>query len=542
MQGTIDDLAEGTVKRDRSLRGQTTAMGNSRGGAESLNSDKRGDDVRFAQSRRGRIAYRVVGSGPPDMFVCPGFLSHLDVLWAEPNLVRFVERLGRFGRVVVYDKAGTGLSDPVDHPATVEERAAELLDVMDDLGTNSGWVIGHSEGAPMACFLAATTPERVDGLVLHGGFPTASPFRLDELVRCGDLSEDAVDRWRWLESELRRLLRSEWGTGRALAVVAPEYGRSSMLRRSVGVVERAMGDPTRVEMQLDSWRLLDVTDILPLISVPTLVTHRTGDGVPIEFGRLFAERIPGARFVQLDGDEHQMWLGDNQRVAEEIEAVVTGTRPHRAPTTTLASVLYTDIVASTERALQLGDEWFAKLELHNDLVRRTLLSFGGTEVKNLGDGFLASFPGPAAAIRCGRAICDGAEQIGFEIRAGVHAGEAERLPDGELAGVALHVGARVMAAADPGQVLVSRTARDLVATDAIRFQPVGSFKLKGLPGSHELFEARLEAVRPSASHGDYGIYDRLLLTVGRRFPRQSRWLNQRLMDRADITTSLQDRA
>jgi class 3 adenylate cyclase len=481
-------------------------------------------DVCYAPSDGGRIAYRVLGAGPADLIVSPGFGSHVDLISRDPYFHRFAHQLTGFARVALFDKRGSGLSDPISRLPTYEERSRDWGAVMDDLGIDKGWLFGHSESGPSAILFAATHPERVHGLILGSAFASFSLEHRQRLVDEGYLDQRALDHSEAIHADILRRVPSEWGTGRVILAIVPEYG-STLLRPAVAVSERLLGDHVRITQELEAWRAGDVSAILTTLDVPTLVLHRSEDYIPIGHGRFLADQIPGAEFVEAPGTGHNMWSGgESTFIAEQIERFITGAAPgRRRANTTLVSMLFTDIVNSTEHALSLGDEWSAVLQEHHDLVGRCVEGFGGRTVKSLGDGVLAAFPGPVAAVECAAAINTGSTQIGLTVRAGVHTGDAELLPDGDLAGLAVHLAARVMAAAEGGQILVSRPVKDLAAGSILQFRSVGPHRLKGFDGDHELFESTLGAARPpTRSQMEINVLHRALLSGITRFPRSAR--------------------
>jgi pimeloyl-ACP methyl ester carboxylesterase len=436
----------------------------------------RAPEIHYAKSGDLSIAYSVTGDGP-DLVVAPGFISHLEVGREEPSLAHFYSRLASFRRVISFDKRGTGLSDPWDHAPTLEECVDDVRAVMDAVGSERAEILGVSEGGTMATLLAATSPARVNALVLYGAYA-----RLVEGpdypigVRAEDLAE------------LIEISRKGWGEGVALGAWAPSRRDDRALRAWWARLQRVAASPGMVRDIFALYPVVDIRDVLPAIQVPTLVLHRRDDRmVNIEMGRYLAAHIPGAKFVELEGADHLFFTGDADAIVDEIEEYLTGTRPTPEPERVLATVLFTDLVRSTERAVELGDaRWRDVLESHQAHVRRQLDRFQGREVKTTGDGFLATFDGPARAIRCAVAIRDAVRSLELEIRAGLHTGEVEISGD-DIAGVAVHIAARVAAAAGAEEVLVSRTVVDLVAGSGLTFADRGEHTLKGVPGEWSLF-------------------------------------------------------
>jgi pimeloyl-ACP methyl ester carboxylesterase len=441
-------------------------------------------DVRYARNGDIHIAYQVLGEGPPDLVLVDGFLTHLGAMWADPARRRFCERLASFSRLILFDKRGMGLSDHVPF-GTLEERMDDVRAVMDAVGSERAALFGQSEGGPMSILFAAAHPERTIALLLVGA----------------EVKEETTDDWPWGENtreefeESMRGVPARWGT--------PEQAERGVASRSPS----ALGDPIAAE----SWRRrivesaspgdaiafmrigfeIDVRDVIPSVRAPTLVVHSRGDRVClVENGRYLAEHIPGARYVELESDDHLPWYADAEVVAGEIQEFLTGVREPAEPERVLTTVLFTDIVGSTEQALELGDRrWRDLLHLHHERIRAELERFRGREVDTAGDGFLASFDGPARAIRCGTAAVVSVRGLGLDIRAGVHTGECEVLDD-KLSGLAVHIGARVAGQARAGEVLVSSTVKDLVAGSGLDFEDRGLATLKGVEGEWRLFAVR----------------------------------------------------
>ena len=433
-------------------------------------------ETKYAHSGEFSIAYQVIGDGPLDLVHIPGLVSHLDVAWEYPKYRRFIERLSRFARVLVYDKRGCGLSDPVTEAPAVEERIDDTRAVMDAAGIERAAVFGCSEGATLAAFFAAAYPQRVSHAVLYGSFARLTPDPPD--YPFGFELEALTD---GLEA-----VNEAWGEGIMLTLLAPSVLGTDE-HAWWGRFERASMSPRSVKILLAANAELDLREVLPVISVPTLVLHRDGDPNMIEGARYVADRIPGARFVELQGDDHWPWVGDPDEVCDHVEEFVTGHMPEADPDRVLATVLFTDIVGSTERATELGDRrWRDLLDQHEGLTRSQLERHSGREIKTTGDGVLATFDGPARGIRCARDIADQVARLGLQIRAGLHTGECE-LRNGDVGGIAVHIGARVMAQAEPGEVLVSRTVKDLTVGSDIAFEDRGHHELKGVPGEWELF-------------------------------------------------------
>ncbi len=436
----------------------------------------RAPDVHYAKSGDLSIAYMVFGEGP-DLVIAPGFISHLEVGWEEPSLVHFHSRLASFRRVITFDKRGTGLSDPASRAPTLEESVDDLRAVMDAAGAQRPDVLGVSEGGTMAMLLAAAHPDRVNSLVLYGTFA--------RLVEAADYPSGVTQKD--IES-LIEVSGSGWGEGIGLGAWAPSRRDDEELRRWWARLQRLAASPGMVRNIFALYPQVDIRDVLPTIQAPTLVLNRRNDRmVNIELARYLADNIPGAKLVELDGTDHLFFTGDADALLDEIEEFLTGSRPAPPVQRVLATVLFTDVVGSTERAVELGDDrWRQLLRSHDAQVRRQLERFQGRELNTMGDGFLATFDGPARAIRCATAICDAVRALGLEVRTGVHTGEVE-MTDADIAGIAVHLAARVAAAAGPGEVLVSRTVVDLVAGSGLSFADRGTHALKGVPGEWQLF-------------------------------------------------------
>jgi pimeloyl-ACP methyl ester carboxylesterase len=438
--------------------------------------------TRYAMSGDVSIAYQVVGDGPIDLVLVLGFATHVELQWEWSPFARFFERLASVARLILFDKRGTGLSDPVAEVPTLEQRIDDVRAVMDAAGSERAALFGISEGGPMSVLFAATHPERVSALVLHGAmartteapdYPWASP--------ADALRESAAE-----------FIAPYWGRDPEglLELFAPSVAGDPQAREFVARVERSAASPAMVQQIFEMFLDIDVRDVLPTVRVPTLVLHRRGDRVVNRrAGEHLAARIPGARYLELPGIDHLPWAGDSEAVLGEIEEFLTGARSAPEPDRVLATVMFTDIVGSTERAARLGDaRWRELLAAHHAAVRRQLERFRGRQVKTLGDGCLAIFDGPARAIRCGHAIAAAARGDGLDVRVGLHAGEVEVIGD-DVGGIAVHIAARVGALAGAGEVLVSGTVKDLVAGSGIGFAGRGVRRLRGVPDEWRLFAA-----------------------------------------------------
>ena len=434
-------------------------------------------ETRYVKSSDVHIAYQVVGDGPRDLVLVPGWVSHVEYAWDEPTYSRFLRRLAAFSRLILFDRRGTGLSDRVTQLPSLEQRMDDLRIVMDAAGSERAAFLGLSEGGPLCMMFAATYPQRTAALVLYGTFSRAMRAPDYPIGMPAELLEKFVE---WIENS--------WGKGFSADVFAPSLAADDSFRQSWARFERFAVSPagftTLMRMLCDT----DARHILPVIRVPTLIIHRTGDRVArVEGARYMADHISGARYVELPGIDHFPWVGDVDGILDEIEEFLTGERHGGERDRILATVSFTDIVASTERAAQMGDHrWRDLLESYCALGRQQVGRFRGREIDTAGDGMLAAFDGPARAIRCALGIRDGARRLGIEVRAGLHTGECEVVGD-KLRGVAVHLGARVATAAGPGEVLVSSTVKDLVAGSGITFENRGVHVLKGIPGEWQLF-------------------------------------------------------
>jgi pimeloyl-ACP methyl ester carboxylesterase len=434
----------------------------------------RSPETHYAKSADVNIAYQVVGDGPLDLVLVPGFVSHLDSDWDEPRSAHFLERLASFSRLIRFDKRGTGLSDRPAGLPDLETRMDDVRAVMDAVGSERAALFGYSEGGPMCCLFAATYPDRTTALVLYGTYAHRSgPDDDYPWAATWDQRQAYADQ-----------VESTWGLESDLGTMAPNA--DAALTAWWRTRARASASPGAARALILMNSRIDVRSILPSIRLPTLVLHRQGDrDSRPEEGQYIADRIPDARFVELAGEDHLPWI-DADQIIDEVEEFLTGVRHGPTPDRVLATVLVTDIVGSSERAADLGDRrWRDLLEAHHALVRRELARWRGQEVDTAGDGFLATFDGPARAIRCACAIRDGLHALGLEIRAGLHTGECE-LIGGKLGGIAVHTGARVAAEARSGEVLVSGTVRDLIAGSGIELEDRGVHALKGIPGNWPL--------------------------------------------------------
>ena len=437
-------------------------------------------ETHYVKSGDVHIAYQMLGDGPPDLVFVSGFTSHCEHQWEEPTLAQSLRKLASFSRLILMDKRGTGLSDPVSpDQLSLEVRMRDMNAVLDAVGSTRTALLGASDGGPMCTLYAATYPDRVSHLILYAAW---ARFLQDADYPFG-LPPDAFE-------AIAELATAGWGKADVLNVVAPSAANDPRMREWWGRWERLSCSPGTMAAIVRVTFETDVRPVLASVRAPTLVIHRTGDQfASVGHGRYLAEHIPGARLVELPGIDHPHFVGDCNAVVNEVEEFITGTRSAPEVNRVLATVLFTDIVGSTQQAVSRGDSrWLELLDQHNILVRREFKRFGGREVKTVGDGFVATFDGPARAVLCAQAIAAGVRRLGLETRAGVHTGEVE-LRDGDIGGVAVHIAARVSALAGPGEVLVSRTVKDLTAGSGIGFIDRGTHTLKGITEDWQLLAA-----------------------------------------------------
>ncbi len=431
-------------------------------------------ETKYTKSGDVNIAYQVVGDGPFDLVWVPGWVSHLEHSWEEPSNARFLHRLASFSRLIRLDKRGTGLSDrvsPAELP-TLEERMDDVRAVMDAVGSERAALMGVSEGGSMCALFAATYPERTSALVLY-----AANARHPAHGLTAEQLQPILD-----------ALERNWGQGMAWPMWAPSRADDPQLKEWGARFERFGASPGAAVALFRMAAAIDIRKVLPAIRVPTLILHRTGDqALPVMDSRYMAEQIPGAKYVELPGMDHIWFVGDADAILNEVQEFLTGVRPAPEPDRVLATVLFTDIVGSTERAAELGDRrWHDLLDGYYGRARRELDRFRGREIKTTGDGFLATFDGPARGIRCACAVSESVGQLGIAIRAGLHTGECETMGE-DIGGIAVHIGARVTSEAAGGEVLVSSTVKDLVAGSGLEFEDRGSHRLKGVPDEWRLF-------------------------------------------------------
>lgn len=434
-------------------------------------------DVHYAQSGDVSIAFQVFGEGELDLVIVPGYFSHVQMIWDFAPMAHFLGRLGSFARVAFFDRRGSGLSDPVDHAPTLEERMDDVRAVMDAAEMERAAIFGWSEGAAMSILLAATHPERVDRLALYGGLARSTYAEDYEFATPADVYNEAR----------RELIAPFWGTGATLEIAAPSVADDEELRAFFGRMERASASPRMfgelVEMFLD----LDVRDAARAVRVSTLILHRRKDLlVNVRHGRWLAENMPTARYVELEGADHNFWHHPEQ-ILGELQSFFTGSSPAPDPDRVLATVLFTDMVDSTRLAVAAGDaRWREILARHEAEARECVSEAGGRVVKWTGDGLMATFDGPGRGIECARSIIARAARRDLGVRAGLHTGEIERVGE-DVAGVGVHIAARVGGIAKSGEILVSRTVKDLVTGSPLRFDDRGAHTLKGLSEEWSLY-------------------------------------------------------
>ena len=435
--------------------------------------------TRYVKSDDVHVAYQVLGEGPLDLLWVPGFVSNVEAAWQLPEMAAFTRRLASFCRLIVFDKRGTGMSDRGSQIFTLEQRMHDVQAILDEIGSERAALLGVSEGGPMSLLYAASYPERTSALILYGAYAKRSwapdyPFG-------------------WKDEQWNRVLANmeqSWGTPQEISISmrAPSLMGKTSAAEQLASYFRAAASPGAAVAIMKMNREIDVRNVLPAIRTPTLILHRTSERVSeIGHARYMAEHIPDAKLVELPGIDHAYWTDGSDTILDQIEQFLTGRRQTRQPNRVLATVLFADISGSTERAAKLGDNsWRELLEKFYLEVREVLREYRGREINTSGDGFLAAFDGPARAIRCAGAIGDAVRLLGLEVRCGLHTGECE-IVGADLAGIAVHIGARVASLAGPGEVLVSQTVRDLVAGSGLAFEARGTHVLKGVPSEWHLF-------------------------------------------------------
>ncbi|MBV8346050.1 MAG: adenylate/guanylate cyclase domain-containing protein [Mycolicibacterium sp.] len=459
------------------------------------------------------LAYQVFGNGPVELVFVGAFISHVELFWGIPEFKAFFDQLATFCRVLLFDKAGVGLSDPVPKVRLLEERAAEIEAVMDAVGFGKPVLFGLSEGGPQSIVFAAKRPERTRALILYGALPGGLGLigaTWDDLDRdpaelrtraLGELGEDYTPSTKQFAQiqEFGRAVRSAWGSGATVKWMSP----SNRSMRQIATFERMCASPGMVRAALEANFRIDIRPILPTLTAPTLVIHASEDPMPVQWGRYLADHIPGARYLEVDGAYHAPWFTEPDTILAEIEEFLTGS--HAAPAQShraLRTVLFTDIVASTQHAAATGDErWRAVLHRFGEITTELTERFGGTVVKSTGDGYLTTFDGPTQAIRCAEALRAEADTLGIEIRAGIHTGECELLGT-DIGGIAVHIAARICGQAGAGDILVSRKVCDLVVGSGTGFEDRGSVELRGVPGSWQLLAVDRHGARAGSAEAE----------------------------------------
>ena len=439
-------------------------------------------ETRYARSGDVSIAYHVFGSGPFDLVYVPGWISNIELMWENRRFASSLERLGSFARVIAFDKRGTGLSDRVGGYPTIELRMDDVRAVMDAAGCERAALFGHSEGAGMCIVFAATYPDRTRALITYGGF--AKRLRSEDYPWAPSLEGRMAD--------ADRIEREGWGEGTTAQMdyYAPSIAGDPEMARWFSSYRRQSASPGAAAQMLRMNTYVDVRAVLPSIRVPTLILQAVGDrDVDVRDGRYLAAQIPGAKYVELPSGDHMWWVSHQDEILGEVQEFLTGTRPSVDADRFLATALFTDIVDGTSKAAELGDRrWRDMIERHHALVREELARHRGVEQDTAGDGFYATFDGPARAVRCALAVRDRVRDLGIEIRAGAHTGECQHIA-GKVGGIATIIGARIRELAVPGEVLASATVRDLTAGSGLHFEGRGTHQLKGVPGEWSVFAA-----------------------------------------------------
>jgi class 3 adenylate cyclase len=435
-------------------------------------------EVRFTRSGNVDLAYQVLGDGPLDLLVMIGWVSHLEVLWELPECRRFLERLAGMGRVALFDKRGTGLSDRPSDGASTGDMVPDVLAVMDAAEMKMAALVGWVDAAAIAVSVAANHPDRVSSLVLGEALATNKP---DHEHPWGPDPE-------MIEAVAGVIEQGRWGQAILLPLVAPSVANDDRIASWFRKLERMSATPSMAANLLRRTLATDLRPLLPSVSAPALVLHRRDSRfIPAEGMRWLAEHLPNGQYVEVPGDETAGYLGDVDGLMDEVEEFLLGTRVGAAVDRRVVTVLFSDVVGSTERAATVGDRvWSGLLETHRTEARRLLTRYGGREMNTAGDGFLIVFESPTPAIECALAMCEGSRSEGLELRVGLHSGEVV-FEAGDVAGMAVHIGARVAAIADPGEVVVSQTVRDMVIGSTFQFTPRGRHELKGVPGTWEIF-------------------------------------------------------
>ena len=436
-------------------------------------------ETKYAKSGDYHIAYQAIGTGPLDLVFMHGWISHIEHMWEEPRVARFLDRLASFSRLILIDKRGTGMSDPVplDRLPTLEERMDDVRAVLDAVGSKRAAFLGTSEAGALSLLFAATYPSRTTALVLLNSYA--------RLAHAPDYPQGIPAEQ---AQGLLQAIEEGWGKGVAFEALVASQADNASMKSWWARYQRLAASPGAAVTLLRSAFETDARSVLSAITVPVLVLHRVGDPFTgPEHGRYLAERVPGAKYVELSGVDHLFFAEDMDPLLSEIQEFLTGVPEAREPDRVLATVMFVDIVSSTEHATRLGDrQWRDVLDRYYAIARRQLARFRGREIDTAGDGLFATFDGPARAIRCAKTIADEVSVLEIAVRVGIHSGECEVIGD-KVGGIAVHTGARIAGQAGPSEVLVSSTVKDLVAGSGIRFEDRGRHQLKGVPSEWSLF-------------------------------------------------------
>jgi class 3 adenylate cyclase len=438
-------------------------------------------ETQYARSGDVSIAYQTLGDGPIDLLFAPGWISQVEHVWEEPSLRRFFERLASFSRLIIFDRRGTGLSDRLTDGFNTDDELDDVLAVLDAAGSERTAVITYAGGGGVGALLAAREPERVSALIMYTSIVSATRAPDYDWTHTPEQRRAFVD-----------AIAENWGEAVELEQFAPSRSGDRAFQRWVQRMQRLAASPGSVRAIFNSGEDMDVREVLPTIRVPTLVLHRRGDKtIDLRHSRYIADHIPGARLVELEGDDTFFWVGDADALLDEVEEFLTGGRSGGELTRALLTVMFTDIIAATRHAAALGDRrWRDTLERHDAIVRRELHRYGGREVKTIGDSFLATFDGPpSSALRCASAIADAVRECDIEVRIGLHTGECELLGS-DVGGMAVHIAARVVDLAGPSQVIASGTVRGAVVGSPFEFDYLGWKELKGVPTEWPLYSLR----------------------------------------------------
>lgn len=436
-------------------------------------------ETKYARSNNINIAYQVVGNGPIDIVYIPGWVSNIDMMWVNPMLSGFLSGLAKFSRLILFDKRGTGLSDRITELSTLEERMDDIRVVMEAVGSERAVLFGHSEGGAASVLFAATYPQHTRALITFGSY---AKRRYSKDYPWAPTPEE--------RQKFYDMIENSWGGGAMdLESLAPSMVDDQEFMDWMASYLRSGASPGAALALARMNTEVDITNVLDSVKVPTLLLYRKGDfDVKVEEGKYIASRIKGSKFVELPGSDHLFWVGATHDVLTEIAEFVTGTRPAVVYDRVLATMLFTDIVGSTKQLMEKGDKkWKEILEKHNQIVRKELSRFRGREIKNTGDGFLATFDGPSRAVRCAEAIREAVQPLNIQITAGIHTGECELIGSNDIGGIAVHTASRVQSSARPNEILVSETVKHLISGSGMDFTYLGPKSLKGLTGEIQLY-------------------------------------------------------